>query len=150
MMLRCNGAPGLSLRSIARERSGTNRSFDAANPRKESGTLRCTGTLDGRRIVTDKGTIGFEARYWGWCADVKGGGRWFFTLFVDDDGRERELHYEGEYDGPGRLAFIRFTGMFPGGTLKGGGPVVPEQGNCVTEPMTRATFRLRRGRLSAA
>ncbi len=112
-----NLSPGLQL---IKETQGTNQSFG------ETGTLRCSGKLDGQTI-TGPGTIGFSAIYKGTCLAVTGGGAWFFTIPTAGG----LIHREGIYSGPSIGSTVIFDGSFPGGTMKGAGPVVPVTGSCV-------------------
>lgn len=114
---------------------GTNQSFG------ETGTLNCIGKLDGHRIA-GPGTVGFAGTYGGTCNATTGGGRWSFSLPVDNNGATRVIQHAGRYSAPGVGLVISFTGKFETGRLAGAGPVTPVQGDCLTRPMTKATFTL--------
>ncbi len=126
-----NLSPGLQFLTPT---SGSNQSFG------ETGTLSCPGgTLDGYP-VSGPGTIGFSATYAGTCFRATGGGVWFFTLPVNDNGTIRMIHHQGTYQGPSVGTAISFNGLYDGGRLGGTGLVTPVQGDCALTPMTKATF----------
>lgn len=124
--------PGLKL--LVRTQ-GSNQSYG------ETGVLSCVGKLDGY-TVAGPGTVGFVATYDGTCNSATGGGSWFFSVPVNDNGGIRVIHHTGYYQGPSVSLVISFNGTFETGRLAGTGPVVPVQGNCLTQPMTKATFNL--------
>jgi hypothetical protein len=107
----------------------------------ETGSLSCLGTLDGHPVA-GPGTVGFTGTYDGTCNSTSGTGTWSFSLPVDDNGVTRVVHHGGAYTAPGLSLVIIFTGDFETGRLAGTGPVLPVQGNCLTQPMTKASFIL--------
>lgn len=125
-----NLSPGLQL---LRRTQGTNQSFG------ETGTLSCIGTLD-RFHVAGPGTIGFVGPYNGTCSAATGDGTWSFTIPVDDNGVRRLIHHSGTYSAPNVGLVIAFNGIFETGRLGGAGAVIPVQGNCLTQALTKATF----------
>lgn len=127
-----NISPGLF---ALKHSQGTNQSFG------ETGTLNCTGKLDGHRIA-GPGTVGFAGHYGGTCNATTGVGKWSFSLPVDDNGVTRVIHHAGAYDSPGVSLAIVFNGKFETGRLTGTGLVTPVQGDCLAQPMTKATFTL--------
>ncbi|PZS20838.1 MAG: hypothetical protein DLM57_00350 [Pseudonocardiales bacterium] len=125
-----NLSPGLRL---LQSTQGTNRSLG------ETGTLSCVGNLDGFP-VTGPGTIGFAGAYAGTCAAASGAGTWSFSLPVSDRGVTRVIHHSGTYTAPNVGVAIVFTGLFQTGRLAGAGAVVALHGECVTQPITRASL----------
>jgi hypothetical protein len=117
---------------------GLDPSSGTGTSRGETGTLACTGKIDGHRI-TATGTMGFEETYRNAaCVTDDSSGRFFATLPTTGGpiqlGGVLEAH---------RIGFLEFVEIsFPRAHFSGLGPIVPTQGNCVFRRITQALLSI--------
>lgn len=102
--------------------------------RGQTGTLVCTGSVDGHRI-TGPGTMGFEETYRNAaCLADESSGRFSATLPTTSGpvqlGGDLQAH---------RLGLVEFVEIaFPHATFGGFGPILPTNGDCVIRRITEA------------
>jgi hypothetical protein len=101
----------------------------------ETGTLVCTGRVNGRRI-TGVGTFSVEETYTTGAACVSDKSRGQVAMTIPTTGGA--IHIVGALTAR-RIGLVELVDIaFPGARFKGTGVVVPTRGNCFLAPLTRA------------
>ncbi len=113
---------------------GLSPSAGTGTSRGETGTLACTGTVDGHRII-GTGTMGFEETYRNAaCLTDESSGRFFATLPTTGG----PVHLSGALEAH-RFGLVEFVEIsFPRAHFSGFGPIVPTKGDCVLRRITEA------------
>jgi hypothetical protein len=99
----------------------------------QTGTIRCHGSVDGRR-VTGPGTFGEEGTYDGTCSSGTGTATFSITLPTDQGRLELRMPVAFTFTGFGITTSKAFPGVFG---------FAPLAGDCLTAPITKvAIFRV--------
>jgi hypothetical protein len=100
----------------------------------ETGSLICTGDVDGHRI-TGPGTVGLDESYArGDCLSHTGVG----TVRVSIPTTAGVVHLAGAATSRRTALALVADAQFPGASFSGAGVAIPTQGDCVLSPMRQA------------